>query len=121
VTESTVGSATGIEATVRIRTNWIVSRSGSWRNSADRTMVMTRPTVRRIRKLPIRRIARWKCETVYPQDRALEVRDGFRRFHQPGGLAEIGVHAGGRDDGRHLTLLGNRAGIGRVAGLLVDR
>ena len=34
VTESTAGSATGIEATVRMSANCTVSSSGSWRKSA---------------------------------------------------------------------------------------
>ena len=62
-----------------------------------------------MRKLPMRSTARWKCETD------LGLLDEMR------GLAEIGLHSGRGDDAVHLALLGDGAGIGVVADLLVDR
>ena len=43
-------------------------------------------------------------EIANSQNRALKVRHGPRLLHEAGGLAEIGVHAGGRDGGIHLAL-----------------
>ncbi len=65
VTDSTAGSATGIEATVRMSANCTVSSSGSWRKSAATPIKSTSPIVVRMRKLPIFSTARWKCDTVF--------------------------------------------------------
>ena len=65
VTDSTAGSATGIEATVRISANWIVSRIGSCRKSEASPITRTSPIVIRMRKLPMRSTARWKWETDF--------------------------------------------------------
>ena len=60
-------------------------------------------------------------EVADAQDRALEMRDGAGALDKARGLAEIGVHAGRGDHGLHLAELGDRAGIRRIAHLLVDR
>ncbi len=65
VTDSTAGRATGIEATVRMRANCSVSSSGLWRKSPATPITRTRPTVVKMRKLPIFNTARWKCDTVF--------------------------------------------------------
>ena len=57
----------------------------------------------------MRSTARWKCET------ALGLLD------KTGGLAEIGLHAGRRDNAGHFALLGDGTRISLVPGLLVDR
>ena len=54
-------------------------------------MTRTRPTVTRMRKLPIRGTAR-------------EMRNGLRLFDEMSGLAEITVHAGGRHQAGHFAL-----------------
>ena len=109
VTESTAGSATGIEATVRMSANCTVSSSGSRRKSA-------RPPDDE------HQADRGQDEEIADfQHRALEMGDGLRLFDEMRRLAEIGVHAGRGDDSLHLAVLGDRAGIGVVAGLLVDR
>ena len=53
VTDRTAGKATGIAATVRISANSSVSTSGSPRYSATVRINATRPSVIRMRKLPI--------------------------------------------------------------------
>ncbi len=53
--------------------------------------------------------------------RLLEMRGVLRLPHQPRGLAEIGLHAGRDHEPEHRALLGDRAGIGDVADLLVGR
>ena len=63
VTESTAGSATGIDATVRISANCSVSTSGSWRNSAASPMTSTSAD------------GRQDEEIADAQHRALEMRD----------------------------------------------
>ena len=109
VTESTAGSATGIDATVRMSANCngfeqrVVAeqrRDPDDENEADRDQDQ---------------------EIADPQHGALEMRDLLACSTRRGGLAEIGVHAGRGDDAGHLALLGDRAGIGVVADLLVDR
>ena len=60
-------------------------------------------------------------EIADAQHGALEVRNRLGLLDEMRGLAEIGVHAGRGDDAGHLALLGDRAGIGVVADLLVDR
>jgi len=60
-------------------------------------------------------------EIADPQHGALEMRNGLGLFDEMGGLAEIGVHACGRHQAGHFALFGDRARIGVVADLLVDR
>ena len=109
VTDRTAGNATGIEATVRISANCMVSSSGSWRKSAASADHQHEAD------------GHQNEEIADPQHRALEVRDGLRLLDQMGRLAEIGLHPGRGDETGHLALLGDRAGIGFVADLLVDR
>ena len=109
MTESTAGNATGIDATVRINANCKVSSSGSRRKSAASPDHENKAD------------GDQDEEIADPQHRALEMRNALRLFDEMGGLAEIGVHAGGRDHAGHLALLRDRARIGVVAGLFVDR
>ena len=60
VTDSTVGMATGIAATVRTRANWSVSRNGSPRTTETVTITLTMAIARMIRYVPIFSTARWK-------------------------------------------------------------
>ena len=60
VTDSTVGMATGIAATVSTRTNCSVVRMGSPRMIETTVMSATMPRASRIRNLPIRSTAFWK-------------------------------------------------------------
>ena len=55
------------------------------------------------------------------QHRLLRMRDRAGACDQLGGAAEEGVVAGLDDDAGHVALLGDAAGIGRVAHLLRDR
>jgi hypothetical protein len=60
VTDSTVGMATGMAATVSTRANCRVVRTGSPRRTETRTITDTRPSARRIRNFPIFITACWK-------------------------------------------------------------
>ncbi len=60
VTDSTVGIATGIAATVRTRANWSVSRNGSPRTIETTMITLTMAMARMIRYVPILSTARWK-------------------------------------------------------------
>ena len=58
VTDSTVGIATGIAATVRTRANWSVSRNGSPRMIETTMITLTMAMARMIRYVPILSTAR---------------------------------------------------------------
>ena len=109
VTDKTAGSATGIAATVRISAKSRVSTSGSPRNSATIRINATRPSVMRIRKLPIFKTAFWKCDSVCGG------LDQARR------AAEEGVHPGGHDHPPHFAHSNDRSRVRKVVGFLVDR
>ena len=64
VTDSTVGIATGIAATVSTRANCSVSRIGSPRTIDTTVITATMATARMIRYVPIFSTARWKWLTV---------------------------------------------------------
>jgi len=64
VTDSTVGIATGIAATVRTRANCSVSRTGLPRTIDTTVITATRVRASRIRNFPICSTARWKWLTV---------------------------------------------------------
>ena len=105
VTDSTVGIATGIAATVSTRANCSVVRTGS---------------PRRIAVTTITRDQRDREEDQVVADLehgALEMADGVRVLDQFGGLAEVGVSAGGVDQGADLTLPDDGSGEHGVAGL----
>ena len=107
VTDSTVGIATGIAATVRTRANCSVVRTGSPRRSAtadDHRDQRDREDDQVVADL---------------QHGALEMADGVRVLHQLGGLAEVGVGAGGIDQRADLTLPDDRPGEHGVTRLQV--
>jgi len=60
-------------------------------------------------------------EIADAQHRPLEMGAGPGLLHQPGRMAEEGLHAGGRHHAGHLALFGRRPGIGGVAELFVHR
>ena len=55
------------------------------------------------------------------QNDGFQVRDGARGFDQFGGLAEVGLRAGGGDGAGRLALPGNRAGVQGLTPALLDR
>ena len=57
---------------------------------------------------------------AYPQHGLLEVADGVCRFHQAGGLAEIGLATCGIDQGADLAAPDDRTGEHGVPRLLAD-
>ncbi len=65
VTDSTVGIATGMAATVRTRANCRVVKNGSPRMVETMMITTTMDSARMIRKVPILRTARWKWLTVW--------------------------------------------------------
>ena len=65
VTESTVGIATGIAATVSTRANCSVVKNGSPRMIETMTITLTIATARMIRYVPILSTARWKWLMVW--------------------------------------------------------
>ncbi len=60
VTDSTVGIATGIAATVSTRANCSVVRTGLPRTIETMVITLTRATARMMRNVPILNTARWK-------------------------------------------------------------
>ena len=104
VTDSTVGIATGIAATVSTRANCSVSRTGLPR-TIDTTVITATMRHREDDQ-----------ERADLQHRPLEVADRLRVLHQLRCLAEVGARAGGVDQGADLALLDDRPRVHGVAG-----
>ena len=104
VTDSTVGIATGIAATVSTSANCSVVRIGSPRRIDDH------------HDDGDQRDGEDDEVVADLQDGLLEVADGVRVLDQFGGLAEVGVGAGGVDQGADLAAADDRSGVHRVAG-----
>ena len=105
VTDSTVGIATGIAATVSTRANCSVVEdrvAAEDRDDDDHRHQGHREDDQ---------------EGADLQHRPLEMADGVRLLHQLRGLAEVGVRAGGVDQGADLALADDRTGEHRLAGL----